>query len=100
MHDPLRVCSALDRLVALYAGSHGFDISSPAHFGLQHEVAASHVPILQEMARSLRERLREVEGASVEDNHLSVTIHVRRVRAAPGAQRLARLAWLAAWARR
>ena len=61
-----------------YAGSHGFDIDGPG--GLRKQVKTSAVPILRAARSQLEVWLRDVAGASVEDNVFSVSIHWRRLR--------------------
>jgi len=60
-----------------YAGSHGFDIDRPG--GLRKQVKTSAVPILRAARCQLEVWLRDVPGASVEDNVFSVSIHWRGV---------------------
>ena len=60
-----------------YAGSHGFDIDGPG--GLRKQVKTSAVPILRAARSQLEVWLRDVAGASVEDNVFSVSIHWRGV---------------------
>lgn len=60
-----------------YAGSHGFDIDGPG--GLRKQVKTSAVPILRAARCQLEVWLRDVPGASVEDNVFSVSIHWRGV---------------------
>ena len=85
-HVPLAVVSGRARekvreFVAVenlyYAGSHGFDIDGPG--GLRKQVKTSAVPILRAARSQLEVWLRDVAGASVEDNVFSVSIHWRGV---------------------
>lgn len=61
-----------------YAGNHGMEIDGP---GLRriHEEAAAARPHLAAVADRLRGDLAGVEGVFVEDKHLTLSIHYRRV---------------------
>ena len=66
-----------------YAGNHGLEISGP---GLEwvHPGARAALPALRAAAAELREELRTVAGAEVEDKGVSLSVHYRRV--APAAR--------------
>jgi trehalose 6-phosphate synthase/phosphatase len=59
----------------VYAGSHGFDISSAD--GLRHEVAAEFIPIMKGAAQRLREATAQIEGVVIEEKRFSVAVHYR-----------------------
>mmetsp|Transcript_1834 Transcript_1834/g.2506 ORF Transcript_1834/g.2506 Transcript_1834/m.2506 type:complete len:324 (+) Transcript_1834:243-1214(+) len=62
----------------LFAGSHGFDIrGSSRGQDVKYEVAAEYLPSLGTLRDVMKEKLSHVEGAYVEDNVYSVTIHYR-----------------------
>jgi trehalose 6-phosphate phosphatase len=71
------------RLVGLdelyYAGSHGFDISGPHGFQMEHEAAQRARPGLVAAADALDEALATVAGAAVERKRSAVAVHYRRV---------------------
>jgi trehalose 6-phosphate synthase/phosphatase len=59
----------------VYAGSHGFDISSAD--GLRHEVAAEFIPIMRGAAEHLRHATAQIEGVLIEEKRFSVAVHYR-----------------------
>ena len=71
----------VERLVGLadlhYAGSHGFDISGPRGFTMQHEEGASRIPELQRALAELRSRLEGVPGVLVEAKRYAIAVHYR-----------------------
>ncbi len=71
----------VERLVGLdalyYAGSHGFDITGPGGFTMQHEGGAAHAPALRHAERELHHRLRDVPGVLVEGKRYAVAVHYR-----------------------
>jgi trehalose-phosphatase len=67
----------LDDLIV--AGSHGFDIWSPAGGTIQRRVAEGYGPLLEEVAAVLRNRVEAVPGALVEPKASSVALHYRLV---------------------
>lgn len=71
------------RLVGLeglfYAGSHGFDISGPNDFRMQHQEGLSHAPDLRRAEEELRRALIEVDGVIVEGKEFAVAVHYRLV---------------------
>ncbi len=85
---PVCVISGRDRRVAqelmgidnlIVAGSHGFDIWSPAGGFLQREEGASFAGLLREVEARLRAELTDVPGALVESKKSSVAAHFRLV---------------------
>src|SRR5438105_7329512 len=67
----------LDNLIV--AGSHGFDIWSPAGGAIQREEGASFEGLLREVEAKLRAGLAEIPGALVEPKKSSVAAHFRLV---------------------
>src|SRR5436305_2589536 len=85
---PLVVVSGRDRRVVqelmgldnlIVAGSHGFDIWSPAGGSIQREEGASFQGLLREGEANLRAELADVPGALVEPKKSSVAAHFRLV---------------------
>src|SRR5580693_992783 len=74
----LRLRVGLDNLI--YAGNHGLEINGPG-LAFIEPVAAERLKALGELSRHLRERLRDIPGAEVENKVLSASIHFRRVTA-------------------
>ncbi len=64
-----------------YAGSHGFDIAGPSGTEAPFEKAASAVPAIEQVARSLETELAAIPGAQVEPKRFTVAVHYRRVAA-------------------
>jgi alpha,alpha-trehalase len=62
-----------------YAGSHGFDISGPNGFRMQHEGGVAAAPALRAAETRLRDRLAGVSGAAVEGKAFAVAVHYRLV---------------------
>lgn len=60
-----------------YAGSHGFDIDGPC--GMRHAVSSEIVPLLGAAREKLELRLAGIEGAAIEDNRFSISVHWRNV---------------------
>ena len=67
----------LDNLIV--AGSHGFDIWSPAGGSIQREEGASFEGLLREVEAKLRAELADIPGALVEPKKSSVAAHFRLV---------------------
>src|SRR3989441_5784287 len=67
----------LDNLIV--AGSHGFDIWSPAGGFIQREEGASFEGLLREVEARLRAELADIPGALVEPKKSSVAAHFRLV---------------------
>lgn len=67
----------LDEL--FYAGSHGFDISGPIQRPIRCSVADSFRPGLQDLMETLNRDLATIDGAFVEDNKFSLSVHYRKV---------------------
>lgn len=61
-----------------YAGNHGMEMSGP---GVEqvHPGAAAARPELEQIARELRQALRNIPAAIVEDKQLTLSIHFRQV---------------------
>jgi trehalose 6-phosphate phosphatase len=78
----------IDDLVV--AGSHGFDIWSPAGGAIEREEGAGFEPLLREVTARLHEQVDSVPGALVEPKRSSVALHFRLV-AEPERPRIARV---------
>ncbi len=85
---PVCVVSGRDRKVAqnlmgldnlIVAGSHGFDIWSPAGGTIQREEGASFEGLLHEVETRLRVELEDIPGALIEPKKSSVAAHFRLV---------------------
>src|SRR5437899_787729 len=85
---PVGVVSGRDRRVVqelmgldnlIVAGSHGFDIWSPAAGSIQREVGASFEGLLREVEARLSAELANLPGALVEPKKSSVAAHFRLV---------------------
>ena len=63
-----------------YAGSHGFDIRGPDASLMRHQVAMDYLPHLASARDRLAARLDPIDGAEVEDNLYSVSVHFRNLR--------------------
>jgi trehalose-phosphatase len=61
----------------VYAGSHGFDILGPR--GLRKQVALAFLPILEDAAKELMQKLRDIAGARLERKSFSIAVHYREV---------------------
>ena len=66
-----------------YAGSHGFEMTSPDGTYHSNEAAAQAVPLLTRAAEELAERLAPLPGVMVEHKRYAVAVHYRN--AEPGA---------------
>lgn len=62
-----------------YAGSHGFDIAGPNGTTIKNQVAADFVEDLLRLRDELVSRVSDIDGAAVEDNTFSVSLHYRNV---------------------
>ena len=60
-----------------YAGSHGFELTAPDGKHHQNDAAAAAIPILEEAAAQLRERLGSIPGVMVEHKRFGVAAHYR-----------------------
>jgi trehalose 6-phosphate phosphatase len=60
-----------------YAGSHGFELTAPDGTHHQNEDAAAAVPVLEQAAAELRERLGSIPGIVVEHKRFGVAVHYR-----------------------
>lgn len=67
----------LDNLVV--AGSHGFDIYSPAEGAIQREMGGEYKEVLDEVKERLREEVEPMEGSLIEPKSASVAVHYRLV---------------------
>src|SRR5260370_6645734 len=85
---PVVVVSGRDRRVVqelmgidnlIVAGSHGFDIWSPAGGSIQREEGASFEGLLREVEAKLRAEVADIPGALVEPKKSSVAAHFRLV---------------------
>eukprot|EP00633_Aureoumbra_lagunensis_P001216 CAMPEP_0197297934 /NCGR_PEP_ID=MMETSP0890-20130614/42312_1 /TAXON_ID=44058 ORGANISM="Aureoumbra lagunensis, Strain CCMP1510" /NCGR_SAMPLE_ID=MMETSP0890 /ASSEMBLY_ACC=CAM_ASM_000533 /LENGTH=399 /DNA_ID=CAMNT_0042775347 /DNA_START=140 /DNA_END=1342 /DNA_ORIENTATION=- len=61
------------------AGSHGFDIDGPN--GLRHHAVKGEdiLPLLGRTSETLHEKLRGIDGVSIEDNRFALSVHWRNV---------------------
>jgi trehalose 6-phosphate phosphatase len=85
---PVCVVSGRDRRVVqelmgiddlIVAGSHGFDIWSPAGGAIQREEGAGFGDLLDGVKKRLREETESIEGALIEPKKTSVAAHYRLV---------------------
>ena len=85
---PVCVVSGRDRRVVqelmgiddlIVAGSHGFDIWSPAGGTIQREEGAGFADLLDGVKKRLHEETRSIEGALIEPKKTSVAAHYRLV---------------------
>jgi trehalose 6-phosphate phosphatase len=63
----------------IVAGSHGFDIWSPAGGAIEREEGADFGDVLDEVKERLRQEARSIEGALIEPKKTSVAAHYRLV---------------------
>jgi trehalose 6-phosphate phosphatase len=63
----------------IVAGSHGFDIWSPADGTLQHSAGSGFEPLIERVTERLRAEAGAIEGSLVEPKKASVALHYRRV---------------------
>ncbi len=67
----------LDNLI--YAGSHGFEISSRRHRNLRHETGSDFISVLDDAQADLDQALADISGVNVERKKYSMAIHYRQV---------------------
>jgi trehalose 6-phosphate phosphatase len=60
-----------------YAGSHGFELTAPDGTHHQNDAAAAAIPVLEQAAAELRERLGSIPGVVVEHKRFGVAVHYR-----------------------
>jgi trehalose 6-phosphate phosphatase len=60
-----------------YAGSHGFELTAPDGTHHQNEDAAAAIPVLEQAAAELRDRLGSIPGVMVEHKRFGVAVHYR-----------------------
>ncbi|WP_081665617.1 trehalose-phosphatase [Mycobacterium sp. UM_CSW] len=60
-----------------YAGSHGFELTAPDGTHHQNEDAAAAVPVLEQAAAELRDKLGSIPGVVVEHKRFGVAVHYR-----------------------
>lgn len=60
-----------------YAGSHGFDIAGPNGTAIKNQVATEYLTSLQQLRDELMQHVEEIDGAHIEDNRFSVSLHYR-----------------------
>lgn len=60
-----------------YAGSHGFELTAPDGTHHQNEDAAAAIPVLEQAAGELRDRLGSIPGIVVEHKRFGVAVHYR-----------------------
>lgn len=64
---------------AVYAGSHGFDISGPDGLSFVQEEGQRIEPVIQAAARKLAGLIGRIEGVLIEDKRFAVAVHYRLV---------------------
>lgn len=60
-----------------YAGSHGFELTAPDGTHHQNDAAAAAIPVLEQAAARLRDKLGSVPGVVVEHKRFGVAVHYR-----------------------
>ncbi len=60
-----------------YAGSHGFESIGPDGSHHQNDAATPAIPVLQDAAAGLRDRLADISGVAVEHKRFGVAVHYR-----------------------
>ncbi|CAM3565248.1 trehalose-phosphatase [Mycobacterium colombiense] len=60
-----------------YAGSHGFELTAPDGTHHQNDDAAAAIPVLEQAAGQLRDRLAGIPGVVVEHKRFGVAVHYR-----------------------
>ncbi len=60
-----------------YAGSHGFELTAPDGTHHQNDAAAAAIPMLEEAAARLRQRIGLIPGVVVEHKRFGVAVHYR-----------------------
>ncbi|HWT50487.1 MAG TPA: trehalose-phosphatase [Mycobacterium sp.] len=60
-----------------YAGSHGFELTAPDGTHHQNDAAAAAIPVLEQAAAELRDRLGSIPGVVVEHKRFGVAVHYR-----------------------
>ncbi len=63
----------------IFAGSHGFDISGPEGFSLEHRVGDEFLPALDEAESLLKKLLSDIPKVLVERKKFAIAIHFRLV---------------------
>lgn len=63
----------------IYAGSHGFDISSPPGVDLSFQIGKEFLPILDRTELSLSKKITGIKGALIERKKFSIAVHYRLV---------------------
>jgi len=63
----------------IYAGSHGFDISSPDEMNLDFQMGKEFLPLLDRIEKKLEKAIMPVQGALVERKKFSIAVHYRLV---------------------
>ena len=85
---PVAIVSGRDRIdvrslvqldTVFYAGSHGFDISGPDGLEMQHEQGKAFLPLLDQAATLLQQKLNTIAGTFVERKKFSIAVHFRNV---------------------
>ncbi len=60
-----------------YAGSHGFDISGPDGWNVEHAAGGERLPELDAAEAQLNQSLRDIAGARVERKRFAIAVHFR-----------------------
>ncbi|HKL36727.1 MAG TPA: trehalose-phosphatase [Salegentibacter sp.] len=63
----------------IYAGSHGFDITGPNGLEMEHESKADILPALDQAEEELNEKLKNIDGVTVERKKYAIAVHYRNV---------------------
>ena len=63
----------------IYAGSHGFDISSPREIDLAFQMGEEFLPVLDQTETLLEKEMSTIEGSLVERKKFSIAVHYRLV---------------------
>ncbi|MBN1332476.1 MAG: trehalose-phosphatase [Synergistales bacterium] len=75
--DDIRDLIRLEGLI--YAGSHGFDISSPREMDLAFQMGEEFLPLLDRIETLLKKEISKIEGTIVERKKFSIAVHYRLV---------------------
>ncbi len=63
----------------IYAGSHGFDISGPEGFSVEHGIGDEFLPVLDEAETQLKKLLSAIPKVLVERKKFAIAVHFRLV---------------------
>ena len=71
--------SKIEISTAIYAGSHGFDITGPDGLEMVHESEQEVTPALDEAEKCLKEELKDIKGSKIERKKFAIAVHYRNV---------------------